>query len=74
MFMTVLSPRALCASSFKVLHCAQHRLDGVVQHSDRVMVMEQGKVVEQGIPSELLHRPGSAFANLYRAARSDLKG
>ena len=67
-----------CAESRQLahakVHCAQHRLDGMLKHSDRVVVMEAGRVVEQGRPAELLGRRGSAFAELYRTAHPDAKG
>lgn len=40
-----------------------HRLS-TVQSADQVVVLDQGKVVEQGTPRELLARPGR-FARLY---------
>ena len=42
-----------------------HRLSTIV-HSDRILVMERGRVVEQGTHKELLQRNG-AYATLYRA-------
>ncbi|MCA3011685.1 MAG: ABC transporter ATP-binding protein [Myxococcaceae bacterium] len=42
-----------------------HRLD-TVRSADRVVVLERGRVVEQGPPGELLSR-GGAFARLWRA-------
>ncbi len=42
-----------------------HRLSTIV-HSDRILVMERGRVVEQGTHKELLQSNG-AYATLYRA-------
>lgn len=40
-----------------------HRLS-TVEHADRVIVMERGRIVEQGAPAELLAR-GGAYARLH---------
>jgi ABC-type multidrug transport system fused ATPase/permease subunit len=42
-----------------------HRLDTIL-HSDAIVVLDQGTVVEQGPPQELLKRDG-AFASMYYA-------
>jgi ATP-binding cassette subfamily C (CFTR/MRP) protein 1 len=49
-----------------------HKLDFVTDF-DRVVVMDQGQVIESGKPDELLSRP-SVFKELYQtqARRSDL--
>jgi len=39
-----------------------HRLS-TIRHVDRVVVLEHGRVVEQGTPDELLARPG-AYAHM----------
>ena len=44
-----------------------HRLDAIVD-CDWAVVMDQGKVVEQGSPQELLGDQQSHFAALYQAA------
>ena len=46
-----------------------HRLSTIV-HSDRILVMEKGSVVEQGTHKELLEK-GGAYANLYNAAGNE---
>ncbi|GAA1581754.1 ABC transporter ATP-binding protein [Leucobacter aridicollis] len=45
-----------------------HHLDQV-RGADRVVVLEQGCVIEQGEPGELLERPDGAFARLWRMAQ-----
>lgn len=41
-----------------------HRL-GLIRSADRLMVMEEGRLVEQGAPRDLASDPGSRFATLY---------
>ncbi len=41
-----------------------HRLS-TIEHADRVVVMEKGRIVEQGAPAELLAQ-GGAYAKLHR--------
>lgn len=38
-----------------------HRLT-TIEHSDRLLVLEQGRITEEGTPQELLERPDSYFA------------
>ncbi|KAF4870090.1 ABC transporter FUM19 [Colletotrichum siamense] len=45
-----------------------HRLD-MVMNFDRVVVLDSGKVVEQGIPQELVQREGSWFKHLWTIGR-----
>jgi subfamily B ATP-binding cassette protein MsbA len=40
-----------------------HRLS-TIEHADRVIVMERGRIVEQGAPAELLKR-GGAYSRLH---------
>ena len=44
-----------------------HRLDAVLSY-DKIAVMDKGKVIEYGTPSELREQPGSRFAALLRAS------
>lgn len=43
-----------------------HRLD-LVMRFDRVMVMDQGRLVEEGSPSELIEGTGGRFKDLWMA-------
>ncbi|KAL1921756.1 uncharacterized protein VTP21DRAFT_10398 [Calcarisporiella thermophila] len=43
--------------------CVAHRLRTVIDY-DRVLVLDQGRVVEQGPPCELIRRPGGRFREL----------
>lgn len=38
-----------------------HRLS-TIEHADRLLVLDHGKIIEEGTPSELLSRPGSYFS------------
>lgn len=53
-------------------HCSilmvAHRLE-TVHDADRIVVLAQGGVIEEGSPSELAQRPGSAYASLLAAQR-----
>jgi ATP-binding cassette, subfamily B, bacterial MsbA len=40
-----------------------HRLS-TIEHADRVIVMERGRIVEQGAPAQLLAQ-GGAYARLH---------
>ena len=42
-----------------------HRLDVVVAFFDRVVIMDQGEIVESGSPRELLEVEGSRFRELW---------
>jgi ABC-type multidrug transport system fused ATPase/permease subunit len=45
---------------------AAHRLE-TVRGADRVVVLEHGRIVEQGRPADLAARPGGAYARLLAA-------
>lgn len=67
--------RAVQRAMSTVLHgrtavVVAHRLS-TVQIADRVLVMEQGKIVEDGTPAELIAGTGR-FADLHRAWRDSL--
>src|SRR3989344_5280747 len=44
-----------------------HRLS-TVEHADRLIGLDQGKIVEGGTPAELLERPGSYFRTHHGAS------
>lgn len=44
-----------------------HRLDTVLDF-DQVVVLDNGRVVETGVPRELLGRQGSRFKSMYEAS------
>jgi ATP-binding cassette, subfamily B, bacterial len=46
-----------------------HRLSSL-KNFDRVVVLERGRIVEDGAPPDLLRRPDSAFSQLYESQRS----
>lgn len=46
--------------------CVTHQVATIVEF-DIVLVLDDGKIVEQGDPKELLHQPTSRFAQLYSA-------
>jgi subfamily B ATP-binding cassette protein MsbA len=46
-----------------------HRLS-TIEHADRVIVMERGRIVEQGAPDELLSR-GGAYTRLHHRGEWD---
>ena len=50
-----------------------HRL-GVVMGFDRVVVMEKGRVVEEGRPAELVEVEGGRFRELWMAGSGNVKG
>ena len=45
-----------------------HRVNTIMD-SDMLLVLSDGKLVEQGSPSELSRKPGGAFARLVQAAQ-----
>ncbi|RYC82063.1 ABC transporter C family member 3 [Fusarium oxysporum f. sp. narcissi] len=46
--------------------CVTHQVATIIKF-DIVLVLDDGKIVEQGDPKELLHQPTSRFAQLYSA-------
>lgn len=49
---------------------SQHRLTTLLNY-DRIIVMENGKIVEEGTPDELRHKVGGKFSSmLYTSIQS----
>ena len=46
-----------------------HRIETITD-SDKLLVMNEGRVVEQGSPAELRNRTGGTFARLVRGAEA----
>jgi ATP-binding cassette subfamily B protein len=46
-----------------------HRLSSLSNY-DRIVVLERGRIVEDGAPRELMRRPNGAFSQLYERQRS----
>lgn len=55
------------------LLCITHDVSDT-QSFDRVIVVEQGRVVEDGAPAELIRRPGSRFGALVEAEKAVREG
>ena len=51
-----------------------HDQEEALTLSDRIVVMEQGRVVQTGTPSEIYERPGSRFVSDFIGLASALKG
>ncbi len=51
-----------------------HRLGVVMEFFDRVVVMEEGRVVEEGRPAELVGVEGGRFRELWMAGSGNVKG
>ena len=47
-----------------------HRLETIMDF-DKVVVLENGQLIEAGNPYELLEVPGSAFERLYSASQAE---
>ena len=45
-----------------------HRLKTVI-NSDRIIVMSEGRIIEEGSPEELLRKEGGIFAGMWNEAR-----
>ena len=48
--------------------CMQHRLSTILDY-DRIIVLDRGKIVEDGAPSELQLKPDGIFKSLLRSGR-----
>jgi ABC-type multidrug transport system fused ATPase/permease subunit len=57
----------------QTLICIAHRLDTILD-SDRVCVMDDGKVVEYDTPSVLLNNPASVFSGLVQEMQNRERG
>jgi ATP-binding cassette, subfamily B, bacterial len=47
-----------------------HRLSSLSNY-DRIVVLERGRIVEDGAPRDLMRRPNGAFNQLYASQRSN---
>lgn len=47
-----------------------HRLSTIMR-SDHLIVLEEGRIIEEGAPGELLHDPQSYFHNVYQMSSAD---
>jgi ATP-binding cassette, subfamily C (CFTR/MRP), member 1 len=47
-----------------------HRLNTIID-SDRIIVLDNGKLVEMDTPTNLLANPSSSFYKLWREAQTD---
>ncbi|MFI5260391.1 MAG: ABC transporter ATP-binding protein [Candidatus Paceibacteria bacterium] len=47
-----------------------HRLS-TIEHSDRLLVLDQGRIIEEGTPQYLLNRPDSYFSKHHATRRHD---
>jgi ABC-type multidrug transport system fused ATPase/permease subunit len=50
-----------------------HRLS-TIKGADRILVFEDGRIVEQGTHEELLENPGSRYRELYNMQAFNLTG
>jgi ATP-binding cassette subfamily C (CFTR/MRP) protein 1 len=50
----------------KTIIAVAHRLDTILDF-DRIVILDRGRVVEQGSPAQLLSEKRSAFRELYNA-------
>jgi ABC-type multidrug transport system fused ATPase/permease subunit len=53
--------REFCAH--RTILCVAHRLDTILD-SDRVLVLDKGRIVEEGAPNDLVNVTGSVFGGL----------
>jgi ABC-type multidrug transport system fused ATPase/permease subunit len=55
--------KELCTN--RTIICVAHRLDTILD-SDQIVVLDEGRIVEQGAPDALVHMGGSYFEELLR--------
>jgi len=55
--------RQLCSN--RTILCVAHRLDTIMD-SDCILVLDKGRVIEEGAPNDLANIRGSAFWELLR--------
>lgn len=66
---SLLAAVAACAPNTTILTVA-HRVSSI-RNYDRVIIIERGRIVEQGAPTSLLADTSSKFARIYAAATRD---
>ncbi|GLE01066.1 hypothetical protein PINS_up009879 [Pythium insidiosum] len=64
-----LTVRESFGGSDKTVLCIAHRLETII-HSDKILVLDSGRVAEFDSPAVLLERPGSIFRSLVESSRA----
>ena len=49
-----------------------HRLNTIIK-SDKILMLEQGQLLEEGSPQELLSKPNSSFSKLAKELKKESK-
>ncbi|GLE01113.1 hypothetical protein PINS_up009926 [Pythium insidiosum] len=64
-----LTVRESFGGSDKTVLCIAHRLETII-HSDKILVLDSGRVAEFDSPAVLMERPGSIFRSLVESSRA----